>query len=108
MNERSRKAIEKIIIHAERILNYSNIPSWEDEALRVDAIVFNLAQIGELVRLIDPQIQTSTQIPWGAMRGFRNRIIHDYDSINMQIVIATINNDIAPLIAQLQELIQTD
>lgn len=44
MNERSRKAIEKIIIHAERILNYSNIPSWEDEGTssRCDGVQFKL------------------------------------------------------------------
>lgn len=39
------------------------------KALRVDAMVFNLSSNRELVRLIDPQIQTSTQIPWGAIEG---------------------------------------
>ena len=84
MTERTAKALRKMLMHTERVLQYAT-KDWVKDALRVDAIVFNLSQIGELVRLVDEETQAMhPQIPWAAMRGFRNRIVHDYDSITVQ------------------------
>ena len=33
-------------------------------------------------------------IPWHAMYGLRNRMVHDYDQINMNIVYDTVKDDI--------------
>ena len=48
-----------------------------------EACVFNLSQIGELVRYLDRDfIEQHSDVPWAQMRGLRNRIIHDYEGVN--------------------------
>lgn len=44
-------------------------------------------------------------VPWHGMYGFRNRIIHDYDQINMNIVYDTVKEDLYNLVEELRKLI---
>jgi len=37
--------------------------------------------------------------------GFRNRIIHDYDQVNLNIVCDAIKKDLLPILDQLRKLI---
>jgi len=114
MNDRDTKAIKRIVAHIENILDYvKSIQSLEDfthNQLVVDAVVFNLAQIGEISKNRISLILKETQVdvPWHEMYGFRNRIIHDYDQINMNIVYDTIKEDLPPLLDQLRKLISSN
>ncbi len=111
MNDRDTKALKRIVAHIENILDYvKSIESLEDfthNQLVVDAVVFNLAQIGEISKHRISLILKDTQVdvPWHEMYGFRNRIIHDYDQINMNIVYDTIKEDLPLLLEQLRKLI---
>ena len=71
----------------------------------VEACVFNLSQIGELVRHLDKDfIEQHSDIPWAQMRGLRNRIIHDYEGVNLMLVWEIIKYDIPTLIVKLKEI----
>ena len=71
----------------------------------VEACVFNLSQIGELVRHLDRDfIEQHSNIPWAQMRGLRNRIIHDYEGVNLMLVWEIIKYDIPTLIVKLKEI----
>ena len=71
----------------------------------VEACVFNLSQIGELVRHLDRDfIEQHSDIPWAQMRGLRNRIIHDYEGVNLMLVWEIIKYDIPTLIVKLKEI----
>ena len=53
----------------------------------VEACAFNFSQIGELShKLEDDFQQNNPTIPWKAIYGMRNKIIHDYDGINLKVV----------------------
>ena len=70
-----------------------------------EACVFNLSQIGELVRHLDRDfIEQHSDIPWAQMRGLRNRIIHDYEGVNLMLVWEIIKYDIPTLIVKLKEI----
>jgi uncharacterized protein with HEPN domain len=111
MNDRDTKALKRIVAHIENILDYvKSIESLDDfthNQLVVDAVVFNLAQIGEISKHRISLFLKDTQVdvPWHEMYGFRNRIVHDYDQINMNIVYDTIKEDLPPLLEQLRKLI---
>ena len=66
-----------------------------------EACVFNLLQIGELAHrgLEDSFIAAHPNLPWRQIYGMRNRIVHDYDGVRLQIVWQTITEDFPPLIA---------
>ena len=65
----------------------------------VEATVFNLMQIGELAKesLGDEAKAQITTIPWNQLYGMRNRIVHGYSGINLNIVWDTISQDIPKL-----------
>lgn len=47
----------------------------------------------------------NSEIQWNRIRGFRNRIVHDYFGIDYEIVWTIIENDLDNLIEQLENLI---
>ena len=65
----------------------------------VEATVFNLMQIGELAKesLGDEAKAQITTILWNQLYGMRNRIVHGYSGINLNIVWDTISQDIPTL-----------
>jgi len=51
-----------------------------------DAVIRNLEIIGEAVTKLSPQFKTAhSDVPWGEIAGMRNRLIHGYVSVNMQM-----------------------
>lgn len=110
MNDRDIKGLSKIIVHIEFILDYMKEINSKEEfnqnQLVIDAVVFNLSQIGEISRYrISSSLKDSAiNISWHEMYGFRNRIVHDYDQINMNVVYDTVKEDLPNLLVQLINL----
>ncbi|HPV55342.1 MAG TPA: DUF86 domain-containing protein, partial [Bacilli bacterium] len=44
------------------------------------------------------------EVPWTAIRGMRNKIVHDYSIINMAIVYDTVKNGIPEMYAILSKI----
>ena len=67
---------------AEKILKYTKGLSFEDflaDDNTIDAVVRNFEIIGEASLRIDEDFRFEhPQIEWKKLRGFRNRIVHDY------------------------------
>lgn len=109
MTERSHKSIVKIIQHAKQILIYTEgitQSQFEENKIILEAVAFNISQIGELAKLIDRDVMDANrQIDWMGMRGLRNRIVHDYDHVSSSIIWAVIQSDLPQLIIDLNELI---
>lgn len=91
MSSRSSKLlIEDIIESGTKILNYTHDFTFdqflEDEKTK-DAVVRNFEIIGEAANRLSQQFKSDNhQIDWQRIRGFRNRIVHDYFGIDFQIV----------------------
>lgn len=82
------KIILKIINYINSILKYTNNVDYNEfkgNSMMVEACVFNLSQIGELAsKLDDDFVNKYPEIPWLKMRGLRNRIVHDYEGVNLK------------------------
>lgn len=102
--------IEDIIESGTKILEYTRGISFDqflvDDKTK-DAVVRNFEIIGEAAnRLPDNFKAENSQIDWRRIRGFRNRIVHDYFGIDFQIV-WNIKNDFLPeMIDDLKKLIR--
>lgn len=73
------------------------------------AVVKDLEILGEAAGRISTECRARhSNIPWIAMVGMRNRLTHAYFSIDLEIVWNTIANDLAPLIEQLESVIQEE
>jgi len=102
MSERSAELLlEDMLESCERILEYTKGLSLEDfrkNYLVVDAVVRNFTIIGEAAgRIPDDFKRKHSEIDWDRIRGFRNRIVHDYFGIDYQIVWLIVENNIPEL-----------
>lgn len=112
MNEKDKRVLRKLRDHAAAILRYCracrSLQDFEAESMRVEATVFNLMQIGELAKMsLSDEAKTQlTSIPWKQLYGMRNRIVHGYDGVNMQIVWDTVDEDIPALERELTRILR--
>lgn len=61
-----------------------------------------LYQISENARKLSNKFKTDHKsVPWQAIFGLRNRIVHDYGNVNLDIVYSTIKDDIPKLLEML-------
>ncbi len=98
---RNKLIVQKLLHYAEKIIGYCQGLSYADfsgDSKLVEACVFNLSQMGELCRVVDPDYAAAhPQIPWRVMIGLRNRIVHDYDGVNLLLVWQIITDDLPVL-----------
>jgi len=78
-----------------------------DEGLVFDAVRVRLIEIGEAVRAISPEVlERESDIPWVDVAGMRNHLAHRYFDTAHAIVRATIEQDLPPLVAAVQRLLE--
>lgn len=76
-----------------------------DDEVLLDSIMFRLVQISENSgKLTEGFKQRYREIPWSAIRGLRNRLVHDYGEVDLTIVYDTVKRDIPDLLNLLQGL----
>jgi uncharacterized protein with HEPN domain len=66
----------------------------------------NFIIIGEAANQIPEEIEeTYSSIPWRLMRAMRNRIVHVYFRVDEKLMWDTIQNDLPPLVPELEKLL---
>lgn len=61
----------------------------------LDSMLFRLIQIQENSRKLSDNFKMKhTEIPWKDISGLRNRIVHDYGSVDLSVVFDTLTKDI--------------
>ena len=69
-----------------------------DEVL-LDSVMFRLIQVSENSDKLTDAFKTShAEIPWRAMKGLRNRIVHEYGNVDLSVVYDTVKTDIPALL----------
>jgi len=72
------------------------------------SVVHLLEIIGEAGSGISVEVRNNyKQIPWKVIIGMRNRLIHGYFDIDLDIVWKTVTQDIPPLIPKLERIIKS-
>lgn len=79
---------------------------FQDGRKTIRAVLYNLAIIGEAVRVIPPELEAAhPEIPWDDVRGMRNIVIHEYFQVNLSIIWQTIQEDLISLEFSFRQLI---
>jgi uncharacterized protein with HEPN domain len=78
----------------------------KDEGLETLALVRLLEVLGEAAnRIPNDEQKRHSEIPWSEIIGLRNRLIHGYDSIDLDILWQIISEDLPPLIQALEKIV---
>ncbi len=73
------------------------------------ALVRLIEIIGEAAARVSPEGQAEYSfIPWREVVGMRNRLVHGYDSIDLDVLWDTIEDDLPPLIDELERVLDED
>ncbi len=101
--------IEKMISLSTKILSYIQNLEYDEfskKEMIVEACAFNLGQLGELSHKLSAEFKNNyLNIPWKSIYGMRNKIIHDYEGVNLKVVWETVSEDLPQLIKQLEKCI---
>jgi len=72
-----------------------------------DSVIRRLEIIGEAAGRISVSFrERHLAIPWSRMIGMRNRMIHTYDAVDLDIVWTTVQERIAELLALFEPIVQ--
>lgn len=110
MSKRDRSLLlEDMLESAKKIKKYTtgfDYNRFLEDDKTIDAVVRNFEIIGEAANRIDPEFRKQRpDIEWNRIRGFRNRIVHDYFGIDYEIVWSIIADYLDELIHRLQQLL---
>jgi len=109
MNSRDRIIIQKIVGYIDDVEKYVEgieARDFLDDKKTITACAFTVSQIGELVKEItDETIEKYPTIPWNSIKGMRNRIVHDYENVDLSVLWGTIRESLPELKNELKDII---
>ena len=93
--------INKIVLDLDFIITHSKDVSYDEFSINeilVDSMMFRLIQISEnSEKLTEKFKEEHNDIQWRAMKGLRNRIVHEYGAVDLTIIYDTLVKDIPKL-----------
>ena len=109
MKEHERTILIKIKTYANQAIRFKEgmgFNAFSSDEKTIAACVHNLSQIGELAgRLSEDFIITNPRIPCHKIKGMRNRIVHNYEGIQLNIVWDVLEDFLPKLIQDIDEII---
>jgi uncharacterized protein with HEPN domain len=94
------------ITKIERFINGISKFDFDRDLMLQDAVIRNFEIIGEATKKISKEFsQSHPEIPWQEMAGMRDKLIHDYLDVDLDVVWKTIELDLPLLKKMLSEII---
>jgi len=110
MKNKEYMSLKKMIEYINKALKYTEGCSFETFSRneeKVDATVFAISQIGELVKNITKEtMERYNNIEWIIIKNLRNKIVHDYEGINLNLIWDIITDDIIQLKMDLEKILK--
>lgn len=109
MKNKEYMSIKKMVEYIDKALRYTegcDFESFSENEEKVDATVFAISQIGELVKNISKEtMEEYPQIECIILKNLRNKIVHDYEGIKLNFIWDIITEDIISLRDNLQKIL---
>ena len=109
MRNKDRNINQKIIGDIDDVEKYTEgmeAKDFLDDKKTITACAFTVSQIGEIVKEIEEDtMKKYSDIPWNSIKGMRNRIVHDYENVDLSVLWGTIKESLPELKEKLKEII---
>lgn len=103
--------VEDILEAVEKIDRYTANMDYEDfiaDDMAVDAVLRNFEVIGEAAKNVPVDVREDfDEVPWSEMAGMRDKLIHGYASIELEIIWKTVEEEI-PLVRRRMETVRRE
>ena len=98
--EKIKKDLAFILVHMKDV----DMQELNENDILLDSMLFRMIQISENDKKLSVEYrEEKSSLPWDEMFGFRNRIVHNYGNVDLEIVYETLKHDIPELMEQLKE-----
>jgi len=101
-------SLRDMLENAQRAIQFTKGMSYEAFAKddkTVYAVIRAVEIIGEAAANIPEEVRSKyPNVPWREVKGMRNKLVHQYFGINMEVVWQTIHEDLPMLIEVLKEI----
>ena len=112
MKNKEYISLKKMIEYVNKAMRYTNgydFKTFSSNEEKVDATVFAISQIGELVKNISKEtMEKYPNIEWIVIKNLRNKIVHDYEGIKLNFIWDIITKDIVQLKSDLEKILEDD
>lgn len=100
--------VADIVASAAEIRRYVSDVTQDEflsERMRQSAVLYQLTIVGEACRRVSAAFREAhPEVDWPEIIALRNRIVHDYDDVNMDSVWTVVSHDLPLLVATLEAL----
>lgn len=94
-------SIERILLYMQQVEYADFVEDYKTQ----DAVIRNIEILGEAAKLISDAVKNGhVDIPWRNIAGTRDRLIHNYFGINIDIVWNIVRTDLPGLLVQLKAI----
>jgi uncharacterized protein with HEPN domain len=101
------KDILDSIAKIERYLLEYELQKFQNDELVIDAVVRNVEIIGEVANNLTRDFRSkNTQIEWRKIIDTRNRIVHGYATVDLEIIWNITQNDLNGLKIEIEKLLK--
>lgn len=101
--------LEDMLLAAKKIVTYTkglDFDTFLEDDKTIDAVIRNFEIIGEAANRVESDFKIENpEIEWRRIKGFRNRIVHEYFGIDYEIVWNIIEDYLSELIDWIETIL---
>ncbi len=105
-----RDYLEDILTAIDETSKFTDGISYEaftQDKMRVNAVIRSLEVLGEAAKKIPDDLRNQAdEIPWKYMAGMRDKLIHEYFNVDLQMVWIVVKTEIPPIRPEIESLIK--
>ncbi len=92
---------------AEKFIGGMDMQAFKQDDKTTFAVIRCLEIVGEAAKKIPgPERRRFKSIPWKNLSGMRDKLIHDYSGVSVEVVWKTVKEDIPAVRAELKEMLE--
>ncbi len=105
LDERDAARLRDLVVWSRKAIfilgsrSYEELMADEEKRLALVRCIEVIGEAGDKVSPVTKSVLPS--VPWPAMYGMRNRLIHDYGHTNYRVVFDVVNGDLPGLVAMI-------